>query len=364
MLTPTKESIESYNLNDMHIGCIGSHSALEIAYGAKKEGFKTVVVCQKGRELTYSKYYRNLFDEVIILDKFSDMALDQTVNLLKKLNTIFIPNRSFAVYVGYDAIETAFDIPIFGSRFLLRTEERGLERDQFWYLEQAGIPFPRKYKSYHDIDRIVMVKIPHATKRVERGFFTVSSPEEFEAKTEQLIKDEYIRLSDLSKIQIEEFIVGALFNLDYFYSPLNNEVEFMGAEQRIETDIEGIVHMTAHDQKEVPWEPHLIPVGHRGITVRESLLDQVFDLGEKLRNVTEKYSPPGIIGPFSLQGAFNKETQFYTYDVSLRVPGAPILQTTSPYALYKYDQHLNVGQRICIEIKHAIKQNALLKCLT
>ena len=38
------------------IGALGSHSALDISKGAKEEGFKTLVVCQKGREKTYDKY--------------------------------------------------------------------------------------------------------------------------------------------------------------------------------------------------------------------------------------------------------------------------------------------------------------------
>jgi 5-formaminoimidazole-4-carboxamide-1-(beta)-D-ribofuranosyl 5'-monophosphate synthetase len=358
------DNLDSFSSGNIHIGCIGSHSALEIGYGAKEAGLKSVVVVEKGREKTYTKYYRNLFDEIIIVDQFKDIATQEIINRLKNLQTIFVPNRSFSVYVGYNEIENNFIVPIFGNRDLLRAEERTEEKDQFWYLEQAKIPYPKKYESYKDIDSIVMIKIPHATKKVERGFFIVSSPEEFESKTEELIKNNYIRSIDLEKIQIEEFIVGALFNLDYFYSPLTKEVEFLGADQRIETDLEGILHLTAPYQKEVTWEPHLIPVGHRGVTIRESLLEQVFELGEKLQQVTNKYVPPGIIGPYSLQGAFNKDTQFYTFDVSFRVPGAPILQTTSPYTLYKYKKPISFGERIAMEIKKAIKVNQLSDCLT
>ncbi len=358
------DNLQDYTKENIHIGCIGSHSALEIAYGAKESGFKTVVVVQKGREKTYTHYYKNLFDEIILVDHFKDIATPEVVKQLQALHTIFVPNRSFSVYVGYDAIENNFTIPLFGNRKLLRAEERTEEHDQFWYLEQAGIPYPRKYESYKDIDSIVMVKIPHATKKVERGFFVVSSPEEFETKTEELIRENYIRFADLDKVQIEQFIVGALFNLDYFYSPLSGEIEFLGADQRIETDIEGILHMTAPYQKEVPWEPHLIPVGHRGVTVRESLLEHVFELGEKLHISTNKFEAPGVIGPFSLQGAFDKDTKFYTFDVSFRVPGAPILQTTSPYTLYKYQKAMNFGERIAIEIKNAIELNKLSDCLT
>ncbi len=50
--------ISKYDQSKIRIGVLGSHSALEIASGAKQEGFETVVVCQKGRDKTYTKYYR------------------------------------------------------------------------------------------------------------------------------------------------------------------------------------------------------------------------------------------------------------------------------------------------------------------
>ena len=50
--------LESYDTNNITIGVLGSHSALDVCRGAKDLGFKTLVVCQKGRDKTYSKYYK------------------------------------------------------------------------------------------------------------------------------------------------------------------------------------------------------------------------------------------------------------------------------------------------------------------
>ena len=96
---------KKYDSKNIRIGVLGSHSALEIASGAKQEGYETVVVCQKGRDKTYTKYYRNIFDHVITLDKFSEITNAATVKALTELNTVFVPNRSFSVYAGYEAIE-------------------------------------------------------------------------------------------------------------------------------------------------------------------------------------------------------------------------------------------------------------------
>src|SRR3989344_2444377 len=96
------------------IAVIGSHSALDICRGAKQEGFKTLVIVQKGRDKTYTKYYRSqdglgCVDEVIELKKFADILKPEIQKELQKRNAIFIPHRSFEVYINdYNAIEKKF----------------------------------------------------------------------------------------------------------------------------------------------------------------------------------------------------------------------------------------------------------------
>ena len=58
--------IASYDPKKIRIGVLGSHSALEVASGARELGFETVVVCQKGREKTYTHYYGNIFDSIAV----------------------------------------------------------------------------------------------------------------------------------------------------------------------------------------------------------------------------------------------------------------------------------------------------------
>ena len=74
------EVLESYDLEKVKIGVVGSHSALDVCDGAVEEGFRTFVVCQKGREKTYTEYFkcerennkviRGMVDEILLLDKF------------------------------------------------------------------------------------------------------------------------------------------------------------------------------------------------------------------------------------------------------------------------------------------------------
>ncbi|HEV7214448.1 MAG TPA: DUF1297 domain-containing protein [Chloroflexota bacterium] len=359
-----QELISGYAPEHLHLGCLGSHSALEVAYGAREEGFRTLVVCERGRERTYARHYRQLFDEVLVLERFADMAQPDVVQQLRALNTIFVPNRSFAVYVGYDAIEQQVGVPIFGGRHLLRAEERTATPNQYDLLAAAGVRSPQRFGDPAAIDRLVMVKLPQAVRAVERGFFTVSSAEEFQRVSERLIQDGSIRAEDLVSATIEEFVVGAQFNLDYFVSPLTGDVEFLGADQRIESNVEGILHMTAAEQAALPVRPTLIPVGHRGVTVRESLLDSVFLAGEQFAAAAAAAYPPGIIGPFALQGILDDRGEFVCFDVSLRVPGAPILLTTSPYTRYKFGRELSVGRRIAMEVRQAVQSGRLAAVVT
>ncbi|MFW9806201.1 MAG: DUF1246 domain-containing protein, partial [Candidatus Thorarchaeota archaeon] len=168
------------------IGMIGSHSAEEIGVAAKSHGFRTVVVCQKGRERLYSHYNRHLFDEIIILDSFKDIISDDVQKKLESLNTIWIPNRSFSVYVGYDEIEKEFRIPIYGNRNILRVEERGYPKDQIWLLENSGVRIPKPFTP-DSIDRLVIVKVQQKYKPLERAFFYANSPSDYDRVSKSLL---------------------------------------------------------------------------------------------------------------------------------------------------------------------------------
>ncbi len=355
------------------IGSLGSHSALDISKGAKDEGFKSLVVCQKGREKTYDKYYKvkgdkGVVDETIILDKFDEITKPEVLKQLNDKKTIFLPHRSFVVYVGHEAIENDFTVPLFGSRNLLREEERDVEKNQYWLMEKAGIPYPKVYKKATDIDGLALVKVAEAERTYERAFFLCSSPEEFVEKSNELIEAGRITPEALGVAVIEEFVMGAQVNFNYFYSPLNDELELLGTDMRRQTNLDGILRLPAPQQIEVLnfVEAKSIEAGHVACTMKESLLEQVFELGEKFVEVTKKEYNPGIIGPFALQATFipgpPKETAV-TFDISMRVQGSPGTKFT-PYSGYLHREEMSVGRRISMEIKNGIKQNRLKEVVT
>ncbi len=338
---------------------MGSHSALEIASGAKLEGFETVVVCQRGREKTYTKYYRNLFDHILLVDKFADMISEENQQKLRDLNTVFVPNRSFSVYVGYDSIEQKFNVPLLGNRHILRSEERNASRNQYYLLQKAGIPTPKTFKLPDEIDRLVIVKVPEKERAIERAFFYASSPQEFKKKAEERIRKGIITREALEKAVIEEYVLGAKFNANYFWSPLTDEIDLLGFDRRIQTDLDGVLDLPAGEQLELNIATQNVEIGHMGVTMRESQIERIFEAGERFVEVCKREYPPGIIGLFGLQGAVAKNLEFYVFDVSPRSPGCPCVEPTSPYMKYKYGVEVGPGRRVAMEIKRAIKENRL-----
>jgi len=355
------------------IATLGSHSALDVSEGAKQEGFKTLVVAQRGREKTYLGPYKSrtresegkkreigVVDEVMLVGKFNEIIAKQ--DFLLERNSIFVPNRSFAVYVGYEAIEKEFKVPVFGNKYLLRAEERDAPKNQYDLLVKAGVRTPKVFKRPEDIDRLAIVKVSEAKRTYERAFFLARSHEEYKRRGEELVRSGKTTQEQLEKAKIEEYIVGAHFNLNFFYSPIHQELELLGVDTRRQTNLDGYLRMPADVQLELlkMAQPSTIEVGHIACTLRESLLEQVFEIGERFVAATAKEYKNGLIGPFALQGAFVEEgkEEFVCFDVSLRMPGSPGTRFT-PYSGYLYRESVSFGRRIAMEVKDAEKQKRI-----
>jgi 5-formaminoimidazole-4-carboxamide-1-(beta)-D-ribofuranosyl 5'-monophosphate synthetase len=355
--------VGDYDLKNVRVGTIGSHSALEIMDGAKDENLMTICICQKGREQPYRRFKR-LADEIILLDKFSDVLYAENQEKLRQFNTIMVAHRAFTAYLGYDNIENDLKVPVFGNRLLLRAEERTAPKNQYYLLEQAGIRHPKIYHKASEIDGPVMIKVQEARRKLERAFFIASSYEDYEKKSKQKIEQGLVTKQDLDRATIEEYVPGTYFNLNFFVSPLTDETEFLGIERRLQTNIHDIVSLSARQQMEIDVQIQNIEVGHTPASIRESLLEKVFEMGDRIAVAARKEYPPGIIGPISLQSIVTVDLDFVVYDVSLRVPGNPIMATTSPYTKYYYGYTMGVGRRTAMEIKKAIWQRKLPDIVT
>ncbi len=390
--------VSDYDMENVTIGVLGGHSALDVCSGAKNFGFKTVAVCQKGRDKTYSQYYKTrkdgysisgeigCIDDVIMVDKFGDVVNDDVQKKLREMNTIFVHNRYFWVYCDFEKVEKNFKVPIFGSRELVKLEERDHPNNQYVLLEKAGIRTPKILrtgdsgmndeevsevlkKHFSEEGFPLIIKVNEAERSYERAFFVITSEKEYWDTSEKMIKDGTILKEDLDKSVIEEFVLGAQINFNYFYSPIDDELEIMGTDTRRQTSLDGFLRLDAMTQMGLlksGYKPSMVETGHIACTTKESILEKAFNAGEKFVETLKKEVDPGIIGPFALQGAmasYKGKEEFVVFDVSMRIPGSPGTRFT-PATSYLYGESLSYGDRIALEVRKGIDHDRLLEVLT
>jgi 5-formaminoimidazole-4-carboxamide-1-(beta)-D-ribofuranosyl 5'-monophosphate synthetase len=365
------------------IASVGSHSALDISDGASGEGFRTLVLAQRGRERTYAQYYRThrddagrvvrgCVDDVWTYGAFAEIAAPAEQERLRNAPALLVPNRALSSYVPLPTLENELKVPIVGSRALLRIEER-TERDNYYtLLHEAGIPAPAEVAEPRSIDGLSIVKLPHATKRLERGFFTVATPAEYDAKSAELVRRGTITAADLAQARIERYILGPVFNFNFFFSPLaprSDGLELLGVDERRESSLDGLVRLPAAQQLALPESartPEYTVVGHGTLTVRESLLEEVFRLGERFVDAARARAPPGILGPFCLQTCIDADGKPWVFDVAVRIGGGTNIHLGlgHPYGNALWRTPMSSGRRIAVEIRRALAEGRLAELVT
>jgi 5-formaminoimidazole-4-carboxamide-1-(beta)-D-ribofuranosyl 5'-monophosphate synthetase len=357
---------------------IGSHSALEVAAGARAQGLRNLVIVARGRDQTYARHFkrtdgpppRGCVDETLEVETFPDVLRGDVQDRMRERNVVFVPNRSFEVYLhqkySYDEIGRGMRVPFFGNRRLLRAEERDEPNNQYAIMDRAGIRYPRRFTNPGSIDTLVMVKAPHAKISFERAFFLARNPQEYTREAQRLIAAGIVDEAGLAGAVIEEYALGPTINLNFFFSPVLGELELMGTDTRRQTNLDGLRGLPFAQAQALVDEPlRMEEAGHIAATMTESMLEQAFDLGERFVRAASEIDPPGIIGPFALQCAIvaGPPKSLVVYDVSLRIPGSPGTRYT-PYSAYRWGRDVSVGERIAMEVVMARDAGTLESILT
>lgn len=328
------------------IATIGSHSALQILKGAKDEGFETICVCEKKRTSPYKMF--PVADEIIEVDSFKDFL--KVEKKLIEREAIVIPHGSFVEYLGSDKIKK-LKVPHYGTKKILDWESDRVKQQQ--WLTASKIKMPMIFDKPEDIDRPVIVKFHGA--RGGRGYFLASSAAEFYKKIEKH-KDE--------KCAIQEYIVGVPIYVHYFYSPITEELEIMGFDKRYESNADSIGRVAAGDQITANIQTSYTIVGNIPLVVRESMLPYFIKIGERVIEQSQRLEPPGLYGPFCLEGVVTQDLILTVFEISARiVAGTNPYINGSPYTFLKYNEPMSTGRRIARDIKMAIEGNELSKVL-
>ena len=356
MITPQQMAkvLDSYNKDNLAVGTLGSHSALNIFKGAKELGFHTVCVCKKADEILYKKF--PLADDIIIVKDFTELLDSKLQEKLRKLNTVLIPHGSFTAYLSTEQLTDSLLVPVMGNRMLLHWEA-GRERQRQW-LEKAGLKLPRTFSKPEDIESLAIAKLPGA--KGGKGYFLANSASSFRKKAEEMVKRGLLTPKDLTEIHLQQYVLGVNVYPHYFSSAIRNDVEFLGVDRRYESAVDAIGRIPASEQLEIGINPSYTIIGNIPITLRESLLPELIRMGDNVQKTAETLAPPGIVGPFCLETIITDNQEIYAFEISARiVAGTNVGIGTSPYAYLKYGENMYIGKRIALEIREALEQDRL-----
>jgi 5-formaminoimidazole-4-carboxamide-1-(beta)-D-ribofuranosyl 5'-monophosphate synthetase len=338
------------------IATLGSHCSLQILKGAKDEGFNTLLICEKRRLGLYKRF--NFIDDMILVDKFNEISDESCQQHLRKTNSIIIPHGTMIAYMSREEIEK-ITIPFFGNKWIIKWEADRKLKQQL--MNEALLTTPRYVESKDDIERLCIVKLHGAAGG--RGYFLAWNRQSFEEAAKKLIDQGVITSED--DLYIQEYVNGVPTYLQFFYSSVTNVLEFMGVDRRYESDVDGMGRIPAKQQLGIEMQPSYNVIGNIPLVLRESLLEEVYAMGERFVKTARRLVPPGMTGPFCIEGIYDREGKFTTFEFSARiVAGTNLYLDGSPYSGLIFDKPMSMGRRIAHEIKMASKQGRINDILT
>ena len=196
-----------------------------------------------------------------------------------------------------------------------------------------------------------------------KGYFLTTSEKDYVKKRNILVKQGLIKGD--SDLYLQEYVMGVLAYLQFFYSPLTGNLEFFGVDKRHESDIEGLARIPAPQQMGMDYISSFNVIGNSPMVLRESLLDEVYQMGERFVLASKRLVKPGMNGPFCIEGVYDQDGKFWSFEFSARiVAGTNIYMDGSPYSTLIHDVPMSMGRRIAKEIKTAAKSKKLEKITT
>jgi len=338
------------------VATLGSHCALQLLKGAKDEGLETLLICEKKRESLYRRF--KFIDELVLVDSFSEILEQKCESILQKNNSVLIPHGTLIAQMDSKQIES-IKTPIFGNKHILRWESDRVLKEQL--MKEAELEIPKSVPNPKEINGLVIAKRHGAAGG--KGYFLASNEKEYNEKRDQLIKEGIINGD--SDLYLQEYTSGVLAYLQFFYSPLKQELEFFGVDKRHESDIEGLARIPAKNQLNMEKSTSFNVIANSPLVLRESLLDNVYAMGENFVKASAKLVPPGMNGPFCIEGVYDENAQFSAFEFSARiVAGTNIFMNGSPYTTLIFDEPMSMGRRIAREIKEADANNQLKNIIT
>ncbi|MDE1820294.1 MAG: formate--phosphoribosylaminoimidazolecarboxamide ligase [Euryarchaeota archaeon] len=345
--------LEPLKGRDPTIATICSHSSLQIFHGARLEGFRTLGIARGRPPRFYDAFPLAKPDLFLALPKVAEIG--EHAERLRKEGAVLVPTGSFVEYVGPERF-SKLPVPVFGNRKVMEWES-DREKERLW-LEGAGVRMPRKFTDPSEIDGPVIVKYYGA--KGGRGFILAKNRRELESHK---IDEPHV---------IQEYVIGTRYYIHFFYSPLNDRgyrvgdgsLELLGMDRRDEANIDELYKLGSQEELlRAGIHPTFVVTGNVPVVIRESLLPEVFEIGEKIvERSIDLFG--GMVGPFCVEGIMTEKLEFYVFEISTRiVAGTNVYINGSPYS-DMVAPGLSTGRRIAIELKRAISEGRLAEVLS
>jgi len=109
------------------IATLGSHCSLQVLKGAKDEGLKTILVCEKKREKLYRRF--PFIDELIMVNSFNEVLDQKCQSTLEQNDAILIPHGTLIAQMSSEEIES-IKTPVFGNKWILKWESDRMMKEK------------------------------------------------------------------------------------------------------------------------------------------------------------------------------------------------------------------------------------------
>ncbi len=328
------------------IATLGSHSALQIAKGARDEGLHNLIVTIPKSTALYARY--PCVNDVLEIESYG--AFPSIEKKLRATNAIIVPHGSFVAYLGLKQ-HKEMNVAYFGNKNVLDWEFD--RRKQRKWMEEASIVVPKLFSRNEGIDRPVIIKTFGAAGG--SGYMLAKNNTDLKKYIKKMAGKQYI---------LQEYIIGVPMYVHYFYSVMDKRLEILSIDRRYESNADGIGRLPIQHQTGL-LEPSYTVVGNSPLSVRESLLPELYAMGERVITASKNLiSPQGLFGPFCLEMIIDERQHMYTIEISARiVAGTNLFINGSPYADLFFDVPMSTGRRIAREISVAYKRKQLHKIL-
>jgi 5-formaminoimidazole-4-carboxamide-1-(beta)-D-ribofuranosyl 5'-monophosphate synthetase len=229
----------------------------------------------------------------------------------------------------------------------------------------AKVGRDRAYKEFPVVDKLIVLKEYNEILRKD-VIEELIGGDDLLKKVRRLAEKGVTRLEDLESASIEELVIGAHFSVNYFNSRIRKRLELHSFDRRIQNNLDGILRLPAREQLGLELEESYVEVGHEPATIRESLLESIFEIGYRFVETCSKLVPLGIIGSFSLQLIITSDLDLVVYDVSTRIGGGTnaYMGVGSRYSKLYFRRPISIGRRIAIELREAWDQGRLDEVVT